>query len=346
MGAQGSTCSNCCKQPESEESQADCQSKIEHIKPQLVAQLSCFCEEKDSAASKNEKDQPAPVRMVADSHQVIMKGHNMRFSDAVSPVHILRLPEGLNLRKGGSASSAADPVVQNLCEAFGRATSTAQTSSDEDSSVADAAAVGTEEKTDDRESRSQHRTASRIPESRVIRTSTLTKARRRNILSAGNDSVVVRNDSGIPRACCGSTTETLNSDSDVPIYKGELDRDGHRHGFGVLSWKDGRRYEGQFRSGVLQGDASMSWPDGRMYTGQYRNNKKHGNGILWWPDGRKYCGEWQRGMRHGHGVYTSSKGQARSGIFYEDKPLQWDVSHDGKPIAPVAGNQVARAGGA
>jgi hypothetical protein len=44
------------------------------------------------------------------------------------------------------------------------------------------------------------------------------------------------------------------------------------HGFGVYTWADGRRYEGE-----------------------YLNDKKHGFGKYIWADGRQYIGNWYLG---------------------------------------------------
>jgi hypothetical protein len=44
------------------------------------------------------------------------------------------------------------------------------------------------------------------------------------------------------------------------------------HGFGVYTWADGRRYEGE-----------------------YLSDKKHGFGKYIWADGRQYIGNWYLG---------------------------------------------------
>jgi hypothetical protein len=44
------------------------------------------------------------------------------------------------------------------------------------------------------------------------------------------------------------------------------------HGFGVYTWKDGRKYEGE-----------------------YKNDKKDGHGVYYWADGKKYDGMWNEG---------------------------------------------------
>lgn len=100
-----------------------------------------------------------------------------------------------------------------------------------------------------------------------------------------------------------------------------------RHGFGILTWTDGRRYEGQFHHGALQGHAVMRWPDDRKYVGRYHDNKKHGEGIFTWPDGRQYAGQWVDGERHGRGIYRNAKGESRLGQWMKDRPVGWENSH-------------------
>ena len=36
----------------------------------------------------------------------------------------------------------------------------------------------------------------------------------------------------------------------------------------------------------MHGFGRITWKDGRSYEGQYFNDKKHGFGIYTWPDGR------------------------------------------------------------
>ena len=58
----------------------------------------------------------------------------------------------------------------------------------------------------------------------------------------------------------------------------------------------------------MEGFGVFTWPDGRKYEGEYMNDKKEGTGVFSWPDGRKYNGLWKNGKQHGIGFYTSIKG--------------------------------------
>ena len=54
---------------------------------------------------------------------------------------------------------------------------------------------------------------------------------------------------------------------------------------------------------VRHGQGVYTWPDGRKYEGAYENDKKAGFGIYTWADGRKYEGFWAKGKQHGSGQF-------------------------------------------
>ena len=73
------------------------------------------------------------------------------------------------------------------------------------------------------------------------------------------------------------------------------------HGFGVYTWQDGRRYEGQ-----------------------YSYNKKHGKGTYTYSDGSKNQGEWVDGFQHGLGcIIDADSTYERKGIWSNGKLKQW-----------------------
>ena len=51
-------------------------------------------------------------------------------------------------------------------------------------------------------------------------------------------------------------------------------------GFGVVCFRDGRIYEGEWSSGAQQGYGVMTWPDGWVYEGNWRKNEPRGRGRL------------------------------------------------------------------
>jgi hypothetical protein len=45
----------------------------------------------------------------------------------------------------------------------------------------------------------------------------------------------------------------------------------------------------------MDGQGVLTWRDGKKYEGQFLNDKREGNGTFIWADGRKYIGEWKAG---------------------------------------------------
>jgi len=73
------------------------------------------------------------------------------------------------------------------------------------------------------------------------------------------------------------------------------------HGWGIYTWKDGRRYEGE-----------------------YEFDKKHGYGVYTWADGfRKYEGFWKSGKQHGLGQYKNKEGEVKIGRWVDGKRGVW-----------------------
>ena len=45
----------------------------------------------------------------------------------------------------------------------------------------------------------------------------------------------------------------------------------------------------------MHGMGTYTWKDGRKYEGEYNLDKKHGYGVYIWADGRQYEGNWANG---------------------------------------------------
>lgn len=70
-------------------------------------------------------------------------------------------------------------------------------------------------------------------------------------------------------------------------YEGEF-RDGLRHGFGVMAFKQSCRYEGQWVKGRMEGKGLYIWADSRRYEGQWVKGERTGEGVLTMPNGERY----------------------------------------------------------
>lgn len=113
-------------------------------------------------------------------------------------------------------------------------------------------------------------------------------------------------------------------------YTGGRDEYGDKHGYGIMVYENGHRYEGNYVHGIVNGEGFAHFHNGDEYKGTYSNNKKHGNGVYTWANGIKYEGEWKYNKSIGPGVMTHKNGIIEKG---QQNPLglhviiQW--SRDG-----------------
>jgi len=63
----------------------------------------------------------------------------------------------------------------------------------------------------------------------------------------------------------------------------------------------------------MHGRGLLVWRDGKRYEGEFVNDKRDGKGTFIWKDGRKYEGDWQDGKQHGIGIFTSKDHQVKKG---------------------------------
>ena len=89
----------------------------------------------------------------------------------------------------------------------------------------------------------------------------------------------------------------------------------------------------------MHGNGVFTWKDGRRYDGEYREDKKHGYGEFYWPDGRYYKGDWRNGKQHGKGTYITMQGVAKFGEWRDGKRFRWIPPNEAAEIiATVAAN--------
>ncbi len=77
-------------------------------------------------------------------------------------------------------------------------------------------------------------------------------------------------------------------------------------GFGVYTWEDGERYEG-------------NWAD----------SKRNGQGTNIFASGQKYSGEWKDDHRHGYGIASYSDGSTKAGMWDTDNYLGEEQKSEG-----------------
>ncbi len=74
------------------------------------------------------------------------------------------------------------------------------------------------------------------------------------------------------------------------------------NGYGVKVWNNGARYEGNFKSGLMEGKGKCYFGTGDSWDGDWKADKMNGKGTYVYHDFSKYVGEMKDGMRSGYGV--------------------------------------------
>lgn len=102
------------------------------------------------------------------------------------------------------------------------------------------------------------------------------------------------------------------------LYIGQFDLD-KISGLGVLTHRNGDRYEGYWRDDQADGNGIYTQGDGSKYEGSWRGDRKHGLGKQVWSDGQAYEGQYVNGLKEGHGKLTFSTEAVYEGEFLQDQ---------------------------
>lgn len=75
----------------------------------------------------------------------------------------------------------------------------------------------------------------------------------------------------------------------------------------------------------MHGHGVIIYKDGNIYEGQFRDDKRTGYGVYIWTDGKKYEGWWYDSKQHGLGKsYDSNKSsKTKYGLWEHGKRLLW-----------------------
>ena len=87
---------------------------------------------------------------------------------------------------------------------------------------------------------------------------------------------------------------------------------------GILIYKDGSKYIGEFKDGKFSEQGTFTYKDGTTYFGEFVEGKFNGQGTHTTMDGKKYVGEWKDNLRHGKGIFTNQLGETYEGEFVQD----------------------------
>ena len=115
----------------------------------------------------------------------------------------------------------------------------------------------------------------------------------------------------------GSGQQVWQGSYGEEIYEGEY-QDGKKHGHGVVTYNDGSRFLGEWRSGKRDSLGITIFANDDVYEGEHQGRKLHGFGTMSYANGSHYVGEWMDGKHHGLGTYTDVLGKFRHEGEYKD----------------------------
>jgi hypothetical protein len=84
----------------------------------------------------------------------------------------------------------------------------------------------------------------------------------------------------------------------------------------TVTYRDGGIYEGNWDN-KREGAGKMTWKNGNKYQGDWKDNLQHGRGLMTYWDGSRYNGEWRMGQRHGEGEMNWIDGERYGGTYYK-----------------------------
>ncbi|WP_298919696.1 protein kinase [uncultured Nostoc sp.] len=106
-------------------------------------------------------------------------------------------------------------------------------------------------------------------------------------------------------------------------YYGAIDKNNNLFGKGVMIFKNGSRYDGEFNKSKRNGCGIFLYPPSssfyKDYIGQFVNDKFEGLGKIRWKDGNEYRGNFKAGTCEGQGIFQFLNGSFKSGIWQNGK---------------------------
>ena len=106
------------------------------------------------------------------------------------------------------------------------------------------------------------------------------------------------------------------------VYTGQMKKvDGTyiKHGKGTQTWQDGAKYNGDWRSGMAEGEGVFYHANGDVYTGEFYQDRANGFGVYVHSNGQKYEGFWKNDMQDGPGKEELEDGSKYDGMFKDGK---------------------------
>ncbi|KAJ4851460.1 hypothetical protein Tsubulata_014129 [Turnera subulata] len=102
-------------------------------------------------------------------------------------------------------------------------------------------------------------------------------------------------------------------------YEGEF-RSGRMDGQGTFIGVDGESYSGQWSADRKHGFSEKRYANGDVYRGGWKCNVQDGEGMYVWQNGNEYVGQWKGRFIHDKGVLVWSNGNCYEGFWENGVP--------------------------
>jgi antitoxin component YwqK of YwqJK toxin-antitoxin module len=90
--------------------------------------------------------------------------------------------------------------------------------------------------------------------------------------------------------------------------------------FGTYTFANGRKYVGEWKNGLYDGQGTYTSANGDKYVGEYKDGRFHGQGTYTFASGSKYVGEFKDNLSHGQGtLYAANGAVLKEGAWENDK---------------------------
>lgn len=89
-------------------------------------------------------------------------------------------------------------------------------------------------------------------------------------------------------------------------YKGELNDDGLRHGYGIYTSRNGNEYRGEWQNNKREGLGVVKVGNGDVFEGQFEGNLKNGIGVYHYQDGECDLSRYENDVRVGQSIRWSA----------------------------------------
>ncbi len=107
-------------------------------------------------------------------------------------------------------------------------------------------------------------------------------------------------------------------------YKGEYNKDGHRHGYGIYTSRNGNEYRGEWLNNKREGLGVVKVGNGDAFEGQFEGNLKNGVGVYHYQDGECDLSRYENDHRVGQSLRWSADRQ--QAFLLTEKPSVREIS--------------------